>query len=167
MGPPRPKPFKGPLGPLTRLLKTLTNHNRGGTAIINLISDVVHLTPLRLDGNLPSDWSSDFPPALVPQREADNICGKWMTVGFTWNKLDSHLTNAYAPSGHAPWQVAARRSLFSFTDDHNTSNPHSITIVDFNQVLDIAADKVAINGAPIGTQEDTTTFTTYCANRLL
>ena len=52
-------------------------------------------------------------------------------------------------------------------DAHNTSNTHSITIGDFNQVLDVATDKVTINGAPIGNQEDTTAFTTYCANRLL
>ena len=91
-----------------------------------------------------------------------------MTVGFACNNLDIHLTNVYAPFGHAPWQVAARRSLVSFMDDHNTSNPHSITIGDFNQVLDVATDKVTINGgAPIGNQEDTTAVTTYCANGLL
>ena len=83
------------------------NNNKGGTVIINLIPDAVHLTPLRLDGNLPSDWSSDFPPALAPQLEMDNICGKWMTVGLTWNNLDIHLTNVYAPSGHAPSLLAS------------------------------------------------------------
>ena len=78
MWPPRSRPFKEPLGPLTIEVvenPNPANNNKGGTAIINLIPDVVHLTPLRLDGNLPSDWSADFPPALVPQLEMDNICG--------------------------------------------------------------------------------------------